>query len=118
MKFTLGEINFVVKDLKRSLAFYTSIFGFKEIERGEDFFKLALGKQTITFLQFAKQELKEYKYGDYPTISIDILVDDIEKTVEHFKKHQVDFVEEWKPGNSFVFIYDPDRLVLEVIERE
>ena len=116
MKFSLGEINFVVKDLKRSFDFYSSIFGFKEIERGDGFFKLALGQQTITFLEFAKQEMPEYQYGDHPTISIDILVDDIKECVAHFKKHQIDFGKEWEPGNNHVFIYDPDRLVLEIIQ--
>ena len=118
MHFTLGEINIISTDLVRSLHFYKNILGFKETGKGEGFVHLDCNGQPFTLLQFAKEELKNYNYGDLPTISIDLMADNIEETVKRFNELNVGFVKEWKPGDTHTFIYDPDKLVFEIIQKK
>ncbi len=118
MIFTVGEINIMATDLQRSLDFYSIVLGFTIKERGDGYVHLDCNGQPFTLFEFAKEGFKNYTYGDLPAISLDLTVDDLEEIVKHFIKFNVAFVQDWKPGDTHTYIYDPDRLVFEIIQKE
>lgn len=115
MQATIGEINIFCTNLQESLDFYCGVLGFVRGEDEQGAVHLWCGNQSILLLPFANQPASAEPYGQYATISFDLLVKDIEKTVAHLQQHNIEFE---KPlGNDrHVFIRDPDGLILEVIE--
>jgi hypothetical protein len=58
------------------------------------------------------------QYCSMPSISFDLLVDDIAKARKFLQEKKVEFDAEWKPDSTRFFIRDPDGLVIEVIQHD
>jgi catechol 2,3-dioxygenase-like lactoylglutathione lyase family enzyme len=116
MKFSAGEINIICSDLGKSLSFYRDILGFVLVEREENACRLKCGDTCFLLLPVAESQSAREPYCSEPTISFDLMVDDIEKANIYFKKHEVEFESEWEPGSPRLFIRDPDGLVIEIIK--
>jgi catechol 2,3-dioxygenase-like lactoylglutathione lyase family enzyme len=115
--FTPGETNIICTDLEASLHFYRNVLGFKVIgKEGAAAVHMRCGDRPFLLLAVASSPIDRSEYGAVPTLSIDLMVDDIETAVVHLKDNQVEFEKEWKPGELHTFIRDPDGLVWEIIE--
>lgn len=116
MEFGAGEINIICSDLERSLAFYRDLLGFVLIERDGIACRLGCGNTRFLLLPVAESPLPRKPYCSAPTVSVDLMVDDIEKAYKYFQENDIEFETDWEPGSPRFFIRDPDGLVLEVIE--
>lgn len=117
IRFTPGEINVICTDLERSLSFYQDVLGFEVVEReGPAAVHMRCGDLPFLLLAVSGSPLPSVSYGDIPTISFDLIVQDITETVLHLQSCAVVFESLWRPGDSHVFIKDPDGLVIEVIK--
>lgn len=115
MKFSAGEINIICTDLERSLAFYRDILGFTLAEREGIACRLRCDDTFFLLLPVAKSQSASEPYCSKPTVSFDLMVDDIEKANMYFKNCEVEFELEWEQGSSRFFVRDPDGLVIEII---
>ncbi len=118
MKFSVGEINVIVTDLERSLRFYRDVLGFEVLGKEGDGYHLLSADTQVLLLGVAKEEGGRPPYCVAPSISFDVVVENIAEAVRHLAGHDVDFESRWKPGDDSVFIRDPDGLVLEVIQAD
>ena len=116
MKFKTGEINIICSDLERSLVFYRDILGFTLIKQEGIACRLRCDNTHFLLLPVANSSRPREPYCSKPIISIDLLVDDIEKAYIYLKENNVAFEAEWKPGSSRFFIRDSDGLIIEIIE--
>lgn len=126
MKF--HHIGISVSNLEKSLDFYKSNFGFKEIERftkenwNGEAIKLELNDMELELFCFNNAKPKNDDYSDLTTIGIKhiaFLVKDIEKEYQILKAKGVD-IDEPKIGTTvkkFCFLRDPDNLSIELIEK-
>jgi catechol 2,3-dioxygenase-like lactoylglutathione lyase family enzyme len=112
----VGEINIICTDAERSLKFYRDLFGFESIGEEEDAIHLRCGQMRLLLLPVATSEADRMPYCSVAAFSLDILVEDIQQTVEKLRSAGVEFASEWSPGDAHVFIRDPDGLVLEIIQ--
>jgi lactoylglutathione lyase len=119
MTFTFAHNNINVLDLEKSLAFYTSALGLKEVRRHsppDGSFVLAfLGdgrtphRLELTWLRDRK---KPYDLGDNE-IHLAFTVDDFEAA--HAKHKEMGVVCYENPGMGIYFIEDPDGYWLEIL---
>ena len=114
---TIGEINIICTDLDRSIKFYRDVLSFEVLEREGAACHLRCGQINFLLLAIAQSRPPNLPYGQMPTFSIDLLVDDLAKVFAHFKAEQVEIISEWAPNEKRIFIRDPDGLVFEVIQR-
>ena len=89
MEFQFGEVNVICTDLDRSLEFYTSTLGFKEIERDGGGVHLACGSQRVLLLPFAKEGVAEGEYCKAACISFDLYTKNIDEAYSYFKARGV-----------------------------
>jgi lactoylglutathione lyase len=111
----IGEVNIICTDAERSLRFYRDLLGFEVIGEEEDAYHLRCGETMFLLLPVADCEGDRRPYCTAATMSVDILVGDIEEAVARLREAGVEFASDWTPGSQHVFIRDPDGLVLEVI---
>jgi catechol 2,3-dioxygenase-like lactoylglutathione lyase family enzyme len=117
VKFNPGEINIICTDLERSRKFYCDILGFEVIVReGNSALHLRCGERPFLLLAVAGSPSTTVPYCTVPAVSFDLNVADIEETVAYLRDHNVVFESDWQPGDSYVFIRDPDGLVIEIVE--
>ena len=114
-EFSIGEINVICSDIGQSLHFYRDILGFSVVEREGDAWHLASGARSVLLLPVAAQRRKPSPYCSVPTVSVDLMVDDLAAAHRHFKAHDVTFESAWVPDSRSFYIHDPDGLVWEVI---
>ena len=119
MKFTFAHNNLNVLDLKKSLAFYQSALGLKEVRRHEakdgSFVLVFLGDGSTPHrleLTWLRDRKEPYNLGDNE-VHLAFTVDDYEAA---FKKHKdMNVVCYENPGMGIYFIEDPDGYWLEIM---
>ena len=116
MRFKVGEINVICSDLERSIEFYRDVLGFDVIGREGDGCHMRCGGTGFLLLGVAHAVEDRGKYCDTPSFSVDLMVEDIDEAIRHFKSNGVEFEKEKEVGAPYVFIRDPDGLVFEVIQ--
>jgi catechol 2,3-dioxygenase-like lactoylglutathione lyase family enzyme len=117
--FTPGETNIICTNLDRSLQFYGDVLGFTVIEHESPAaVHMRCADRPFLLLAVAKSPLAATAYCEVPTISFDLQVDDIKETVGYLRDLSVPFESSWQEGDTYVFIKDPDGLVIEIVERE
>lgn len=117
--FTPGETNIICTQLVRSLRFYQDVLGFAITEHeGPAAVHMSCGGRPFLLLAVAKSPLVDRVYCETPAVSFDLVVSDIGEAVSYFHHHGVAFESPWQKGESYVFIKDPDGLVIEVIQEQ
>lgn len=116
--FEVGEINIICSDGDRSLKFYRDVLGFEVVSQEDDAYHMRCGLAKFLLLPVAGAAPKAAPYCSVPAFSVDLMTADIESAVQHFNAAHVEFANKWKPGDSRVFIRDPDGLVFEVIQKK
>jgi len=119
MKFTFAHNNLNVRDLEKSLAFYQSALGLKEVRRHrakDGSFVLAfLGDGSTPHrleLTWLRDRKEPYNLGDNE-VHLAFTVDDYDAA---FKKHkEMGVVCYENPGMGIYFIEDPDGYWLEIL---
>lgn len=115
-QFTLGEVNIICTDLERSLVFYRDVLGFKLIEQEGNAYHMGCSNARFLLLGMAGAEAERHPYCQQAEISFDLITPDLAATVRHLNKHQVEYAAEPDVKAGYVFIRDPDGLVIEVIQ--
>jgi len=119
LTFTSGETNIICLDLERSLRFYRDMLGFQVVEHeGPAAVHIRCADRPFLLLTVAKSPINEVEYCEIPAISFDLLVKDIEEVVNYFQDHGVEFESPWSEKNPYVFIKDPDGLVIEIVQKD
>ena len=119
LSFRPGETNIICTDLERSLHFYQDVLGFTVIEQeGPEAIHMRCADRPFLLLAVAKSAPATTAYCAVPTISFDLQVDDIKEAVSHFQVHTVTFETPWREGDTYVFIKDPDGLVIEILQSD
>lgn len=119
LAFTPGETNIICLDLERSLTFYRDVLGFEVVEKeGSAAIHMRCADRPFLLLAVAKAPLSEAEYCEFPAVSFDLLVRNIEETVNYFRDHGVEFESPWNEKDPYVFIKDPDGLVIEIVQKE
>ena len=118
MRFDMGEINVFCTSRERSVAFYVGVLGFQFEEDEGGAARLKCGQRRLLLLPFAGGPLEIHPYGSQPTISFDLLVDDIDAAHAHLLAHDVIIEAPPAEDRRHLFCRDPDGLVIEVVERE
>jgi catechol 2,3-dioxygenase-like lactoylglutathione lyase family enzyme len=118
MKFIPGEINIICTNLENSLIFYRDVLGFTVVDHADPAIRLACGERHYLLLAVAQLRADVRPYCCKATFSIDLLVDDLDEAVEHFRQHEVKFVDEFPRNDKRCFIEDPDGLVIEIIKAD
>ena len=116
-RFTIGEINVICTDIAASLRFYRDMLGFAVIGQEGDCYHLDSGGRHVLLLPVAGRSGDDEPYCSVPTISVDLMVDDIAAAFRHLKAGGVSFEREWTAGARSFLVRDPDGLVWEVIGR-
>ncbi|MFT7587120.1 MAG: catechol 2,3-dioxygenase-like lactoylglutathione lyase family enzyme [Cellvibrionaceae bacterium] len=116
MVFKSGETNIICTNLEKSLVFYQDILGFIFVEEEQGAVRLVLSGRYYLLLPFASQTRPTWEYCSAPDISFDLLVDDLEQAFHYLKAHRVKFAQKWSANESNFLIYDPDRLIIEIVE--
>jgi lactoylglutathione lyase len=122
----IAHIAITVKDMKKSLDFYTRVLGFK---KAFSISEPETGKPWIEYLYMGNGQFVELFYGgtkDNPWSGelmgfnhICLQVDDIHSVVEHVKKECVEIMYELKQGvdhNWQAWIKDPDGIRIEFMQ--
>jgi lactoylglutathione lyase len=120
------HIAVTVKDMEKSLDFYTRVLGFK---KAFTITNSKTGEPWIEYLYIGNSQFAELFYGgekDAPLNEelrgcnrISLQVDDIYSVIEHITKEGVEITEELKQGmdkNWQVCIEDPDGVRIEFIQ--
>jgi len=115
--FGIGEINVICSDLDRSLRFYRDVCGFTVEAFEGRACHLRCGPHRVLLLPVAREAGEPVPYGSRPTISFDLIADDIAEAARRFAGHGAEFAMPWEPGAVSFHVRDPDGLVLEVIDR-
>ena len=116
MKFRFGETNVFCVDRERSLAFYRDVLGFEVAEEEAGAIRLRAGPRRLLLLPFAGPAPERRRYGAEPTMSFDMLVDDIDAAHAYLIARGVEIEAPPSEERRHLFCRDPDGLVIEVIE--
>jgi len=116
MEFRFGETNVFCVDRDRSVAFYRDVLGFELAEVEQGAVRLRAGARRLLLLPFAGPAPERRRYGSEPTISFDLLVDDIDAAHAYLVEHGVEIEAPPTDERRHLFCRDPDGLVIEVIE--
>jgi len=115
MQFKVGEINIICTDIERSMRFYRELLGFEVMSEEEGAWHMQCGGIPFLLLPLAKSTPDRKPYCAEPTVSFDLLVEDIQATFDYFKENKVEFEMDPEPDGSYFFIRDPDGLVIEIV---
>ena len=118
MQFETGEINIICTEIDRSMNFYHNVLGFKLIEREGTACRLKYGPTTLLLLPLSDNHLPQRRYCSFPTISLNLMVDDIDAAAAYFRKHNIPFEDEVDPNLKRCIIRDPDGIFLEIIQKD
>jgi len=118
MDITVNEINIVCTDGESSLCFYRDILGFTVVSEGEGCWHLLCGKTAFLLLPFATERVSKREYCTVPTISVDLVVENLEQAKHYLEKSGVSILENPAPNSNRFFIEDPDGLVFEVLSKD
>ena len=118
MRFDMGEINVFCTSRERSVAFYVGVLGFVFEEEEGGAVRLMNGDRRLLLLPFAGGPLEIHPYGTEPTMSFDLLVEDVDAAHAHLLAHGVVIEAPPAPDRRHLFCRDPDGLVIEIVERE
>ena len=118
MKVTRGETNLYVTDIDRSARFYCDALDFVIAESDNSFCKVQHHGLTITLFQ-AKGEGSREPVGARPSMTADMLVDDLDEAVERIRAcgGEVAEIRTWEEGR-FTLFRDPDGISWELIALE
>jgi catechol 2,3-dioxygenase-like lactoylglutathione lyase family enzyme len=110
-----GETNLYVRDLDRAARFYCDALDFELVESEESYRKLRQGGFTLTLFK-AKSDEKAEPPGTRPSMSTDLLVDDLDEAVARVEAcgGTVAPVRDWEEGR-FTLFRDPDGISWELI---
>jgi len=117
MRFEMGEVNVLCASRERSVAFYVGVLGFRFEEEERGAVRLTNGDRRLLLLPVANDLLEVHPYGLQPTISFDLLVDDIEAAHAHLIANNVAIEAPPTKERRYLFCRDPDGLVIEIVER-
>jgi lactoylglutathione lyase len=119
MKFTFAHNNINVINLEKSLAFYTSALGLREVRRHQakdgSFVLVFLGDGTTPHyleLTWLRDRKEPYDLGDNE-IHLAFIVDDYPAALQKHKEMGIVCFE--NPGMGIYFIEDPDGYWVEVL---
>jgi catechol 2,3-dioxygenase-like lactoylglutathione lyase family enzyme len=114
MKFRLGEINVVCRELAPSLAFYRDVLGFEVV--GEEDGAVHMRGLGLAFLLLpvAREAPGPSAYGTCATFSFDLVVQDLGEARTYFEGCGVSCTGEASAG--FFVVRDPDGLAIEVVQ--
>jgi len=120
------HIGITVKDLDKSIEFYTRILDFKEgrkfeyLERGVTILFLNVGKVQLELFGHSKEVLEaEKKPLQAGVAHIALEVENLNETYEKLKARGIEFEREPRVammGQKIVFLSDPDGNILELVE--
>ena len=115
MRIRRGETNLYVRDLDRAARFYCDALDFELVESEESYRKLRQGDFTLTLFK-AKSDEKAEPPGTRPSMSTDLLVDDLDEAVARVEAcgGTVAPVRDWEEGR-FTLFRDPDGISWELI---
>lgn len=117
MDISINEINIVCTDGESSLHFYRDILGFTVVSEEENCWHLMCGNTAFLLMPFATERLSKHEYCTVPTISVDLVVENLEETKQSLETSGVSILESPAPNSNRFFIEDPDGLVFEVISK-
>ncbi len=112
----IGEINVVCSSLEASLRFYRDVLGFEQLSEEKGCWHMACGGTRFLLLPFAEPKEERLAYGSVPTISVDLIVDDLDAARAYLAAKGVDMIDEPPGDDGCFFIRDPDGLVLEIVQ--
>jgi catechol-2,3-dioxygenase len=115
MQFKVGEINVICSDIERSMHFYHEILGLDLVGREGRARRLRSDHTHILLLPAAERSKSPEVYTEVPTISFDLLVDDLQSAYRHLYERGVELDSPFDPSARSFHVRDPDGLVLEVI---
>lgn len=114
------ETSLYVEDLDRSLHFYSTLFGFAEITRGERLVALNVANRHLLLL-FKKGASTELPHTPHDAtgqihIAFSITADALEDWQRWLDRHQIPILERktWDYGGVSLYFRDPDGHLLEV----
>ena len=112
----LTHIALSVKDVKRSSAFYETVFGAKQMYIFDDFIQLQTpNSHDIIVLEKSTDEIrttggtKHFGFRLIDPMKVDSIIAQIEKAGGKIKESG-----EFCPGEPYVFFYDPDGYEIEI----
>jgi catechol 2,3-dioxygenase-like lactoylglutathione lyase family enzyme len=112
----IGEINVLCCDLDAALGFYRGALGLHEDGREGDAVRLTDGSSFVLLLPFADEPAPEAPYEQTATISFDVEVSDVARTVAALLDAGGRRVAPLGDGDGWA-VADPDGNVVEVLER-
>ena len=122
MKFQMVHQNFNVSDLEKSMAFYESAFGLKEVSRitpKDGAFQIVyVGNETTDFvleLTYLKDHPQKYDLGE-GEFHLAFATDDMQAA--HAKHEEMGCICLENPQMGIYFVEDPDGYWLEIVPTE
>lgn len=111
----LGEINIIGADLTRMRAFYCDLLGLEAVEReGADALHCRLGEARFLLLAVASGSAPAEPYPTRPTISFDLVANDLAELCERLDEAGAEFVRR-SDGRSAI-VRDPDGNAVELLQ--
>lgn len=117
MQFSVNEINIVCSDAAASLHFYRDILGFSVTSQEEGCWHLLCGTTAFLLLPLATKAATQHEYCTTPTISVDLVAEDLLAAKAHLEAHGVRILAQPAPNANRFFIEDPDGLVFEILSK-
>lgn len=110
-------------DMEGMLHFFCDVLGFDLVKRHKGRIYIQRDDREITLvpnsdIQIVSDVPPTVEREETPIFIEDIKVKDIEKAIAHFKQHNVEFENDWQPGDTKVVIRDPDGGNWEVSQEE
>lgn len=118
MKFSINEINIVCSDGEASLRFYRDVLGFTVDSEEEGCWHMRCGNTAFLLMPFATQANIQQEYCTAPSISIDLVVEDLEAAEAYLRAAGVRIVENPPANANRFFIEDPDGLTIEILSAD
>lgn len=116
MQFKLGEINVICSDIERSMHFYHEILGLELVGREGRARRLRSHDMHILLLPTAVRPKQPDIYAEVPTVSFDLMVEDLKLAYRHLHEHGVKMDSAFDPTAKSFHVRDPDGLVLKIIQ--
>ena len=117
MRLSIGDINIICTSITASLRFYRDVLGFSVVEAEGPFARLSCGDRHVQLLAVADAGAQAHRYSTVPTMSFDVLCDDLGQTRRHLEGLGATVLSDPAPSDRRFFVADPDGLVVEIIGR-